>query len=155
TVVRLTTPAAWSIAVVCTVAISCWPNVLRTISSPLESGAYRNCRAPPSPSRGSIVPMSDFSGLASSICALANAVASAAIEGLDRCMAPLLSRLCQKVKADGTGFGAHRAQPVRDRLLGVLGHQAFELGLGLLVFEMGDAGASFLVKAPWCFHTSR
>ena len=28
-----------SIAVVCTVAISCWPRVLRTISSPLESGA--------------------------------------------------------------------------------------------------------------------
>jgi hypothetical protein len=38
-VVRLTMPAAWSIAVVCMVAISCWPRVLRTISSPLERGA--------------------------------------------------------------------------------------------------------------------
>jgi hypothetical protein len=33
---------------------------------------------------GSMVPVSDFSGLASSVCALARAVASAAIEGLDR-----------------------------------------------------------------------
>ena len=39
TVVRLTMPAAWSIEVVCIVAISCCPRVLRTISSPLESGA--------------------------------------------------------------------------------------------------------------------
>ena len=39
TVVRLTVPATWSIAVVCTVAISCCPRVLRTISSPLASGA--------------------------------------------------------------------------------------------------------------------
>src|SRR5262245_2527182 len=35
-VVRLTMPAVWSIAVVCNVAISCWPSVLRTMSSPLE-----------------------------------------------------------------------------------------------------------------------
>jgi hypothetical protein len=39
TVVRLTMPAAWSIEVVCTVAISCCPKVLRTMSSPLDSGA--------------------------------------------------------------------------------------------------------------------
>ena len=39
TVVRLTMPAVWSIAVVCTVAISCWLKVLRTMSSPLDSGA--------------------------------------------------------------------------------------------------------------------
>ena len=38
-VVTLTIPAAWSMAVACTVAISCWPKVLRTMSSPLESGA--------------------------------------------------------------------------------------------------------------------
>jgi hypothetical protein len=34
-------PAAWSTAVVWTVAISCWLKVLRTMSSPLESGASR------------------------------------------------------------------------------------------------------------------
>src|SRR5215467_13542329 len=39
TVLRRTRPAVWSMEVVCTVAISCWLNVLRTISSPLESGA--------------------------------------------------------------------------------------------------------------------
>jgi hypothetical protein len=38
-VVKLTMPAAWSIAVVCTVAISCCPSVLRTMSSPLDNGA--------------------------------------------------------------------------------------------------------------------
>jgi hypothetical protein len=67
-------------AVVCTVAISCCPRVLRTISSPLDNGAYRNCRVLPSPRCGSIVPVIDFSGLASSICVLANAIASAAID---------------------------------------------------------------------------
>src|SRR5947208_6812304 len=40
-VVKLTTPDAWSMAVVCTVAISCCPSVLRTISWP------RPRRAPP------------------------------------------------------------------------------------------------------------
>ena len=38
-VVKLTIPEPLSIAVVCTVAISCCPSVLRTMSSPLESGA--------------------------------------------------------------------------------------------------------------------
>jgi len=38
TVVRQMRPASESIAVVCTVAISCRPRLFRTISSPLESG---------------------------------------------------------------------------------------------------------------------
>src|SRR5262245_33088880 len=38
-VVKRTRPASLSIAVVCTVAISCCPSVLRTMSRPLESGA--------------------------------------------------------------------------------------------------------------------
>jgi hypothetical protein len=38
-VVRLTIPAAGSMAVVCTGAISYLPRVLRTISRPLASGA--------------------------------------------------------------------------------------------------------------------
>src|SRR5215469_10693046 len=140
TVVRLTIPPARSIAVVCTVAISCWPRVLRTISSPLDSGAYRNCRVPPSPrspSCSSMVPTSDFSGFASSICALANAVASAAIDGLDRCMACLFTGCGQDVEADSTGFGALGAHPMADGLLGIFRNQPFQLGLGLLVLEMG------------------
>src|SRR6516162_6579641 len=137
TVVKLTIPAAWSIAVVCTVAISCWPKVLRTISSPLESGAYRNCRAPPSQRRGSIVPISDFSGLVSSICALANAVASAAIDGLDRC----IIRLRSEIKADGARFGTLRPNAVTDRFLGIFRHKALQLRLGLFVLEMGLPGS--------------
>ena len=64
-VVSRISPASLSIAVVCTVAISCWPRTLRTMSSPLDSGAYRKVR---SPSRGigdRIVAVSDFSGLVS------------------------------------------------------------------------------------------
>src|ERR1700746_3861994 len=38
-VVRRIRPLSLSIAVVCTVAISCWPRHLRTRSRPLESGA--------------------------------------------------------------------------------------------------------------------
>ena len=38
-VVKLTIPATLSMAVVCTVAISCCPSVLRTMSRPLASGA--------------------------------------------------------------------------------------------------------------------
>src|SRR5689334_7295389 len=86
-----------------------------------------------------MVPMSDFSGLASSVCALASAVASAAIEGLDHCMARL-STICQKVKADRPRFGTLSADAMADRLLGVLRHQAFELDLSLLVLEMRGPG---------------
>src|SRR5207302_5106611 len=76
--------------------------------------------------------------LASSICALASAVASAAIDALDRCMARLRA---QKVKADGAGFGALGAHAMADRLLGVLRHQPLQLGLGLLMLEIGRPGA--------------
>jgi hypothetical protein len=89
TVLNRISPAALSISVVCTVAISCRPNDLRTISSPLERDAYRNVR---SASRGNgdrIVAVSDFSGLVSSAWALARAAAIAPIESLDRCMAIL------------------------------------------------------------------
>ena len=51
--------------------------------------------------------------------ALASALASAAIDGLDRCMARLLIRSGQKVEADGAGFGALGAHPMADRLPGI------------------------------------
>src|SRR5262249_49897664 len=89
TVLRRTRPAVWSMEVVCTVAISCWLNVLRTISSPLDSGAYRNDRsAPPRPSDRSVA-TSDFSGLMSSLWALANAAAMVPILSLERGTAAL------------------------------------------------------------------
>ena len=86
TVVRRTRPASRSIPVVCTIAISCLPKALRTISRPLESEAYRNVL---SPSRGNgdrMVATSDFSGLVSSDWALASALAIAPIDSLERCM---------------------------------------------------------------------
>jgi hypothetical protein len=55
-------------------------------------------------------------------------------------MARLLIRSYHKVKADGTGFRALGADAVADGLFGILRHQAFELGLGLLVFEMSGPG---------------
>src|SRR5215813_7329591 len=78
-----------SIAVDCTIAIACRPRLLRTISRPLDSGAYRKARPG---SRGDVapmMPMSDFSGLLSSACALASAAAMAPIDSLDRCMVAL------------------------------------------------------------------
>ena len=39
TVVSDTVWMSWSMAVVCNVAISCWPNTLRTMSRPADSGA--------------------------------------------------------------------------------------------------------------------
>src|SRR5262249_43644772 len=82
------------------------------------------------------MPTSDFSGLASSICALASAVASAAIERLGRCMAHLLRGDGQKVKADRAGFGAPRANAVANCFFGILRDQVIELRLGLLVLKV-------------------
>src|SRR6266540_3716134 len=136
TVVRFTVPVEASIAVVCTIAICCWPSALRTISSPLESGAYRKVRAP-SPGRSDpIVATSDFSGFESSDCALASAAASAAIDSLDRCIGGLP---VQNVETHSAGSRAARAYTVADRLLGVLGHQGLQLALGALMLIVGFA----------------
>src|SRR5215470_25532 len=89
TVLSLTIPAVSSIDVVCTVAISCWLKVLRTISSPLDSGAYRNDRSDVPASSDRMAPTSDFSGLTSWACALAKAAAIVPIISLDRCMTTL------------------------------------------------------------------
>src|SRR5262245_8704944 len=104
-------------AVVCKVAISCCPSVLRTISSPLESGAYRKLRSPGRPMR--MVAVSDFSGLMSSACALAKAEASAATVSLDRGMGRL--RL-QHIKAHRARFRSPGFHAVPDGLPGILRH---------------------------------
>src|SRR5262249_49603017 len=81
-----------------------------------------------------IVPVSDFSGLMSSVCALARAAANDATDSLDRGMACL--RL-QDIKAHCSGFRAFGSHPVADRLLGVLGHQRLEFGSCPLMVEKG------------------
>src|SRR6185437_4379201 len=48
----------------------------------------------------------------------------------------------EQVEADRTGFGALGPQPVADRLVGILGHEALKLGLGALVLRMGILGSS-------------
>src|SRR5262249_32096203 len=119
-------------AVVWNVAISCCPSVLRTMSSPLESGALRNLR-PPSPGRPvRMVAVSDFSGLTSSAWALANADASAATVSLDRGMGRLH---LQHIKAHRPRFRALCSHAVPDGLLGILGHQGLELAFGPFVVE--------------------
>ena len=54
------------------------------------------------------VPVNDFSGLVSAICALAKAAARAAIDSLDRCIARLpFGRLCfDYLEADRSRLGA-------------------------------------------------
>src|SRR6266699_1094182 len=120
TVVRLIVPLAASMAVVWTVAICCWPSALRTMSSPLESGAYRKVRAPSPGLSAPIVATSDFSGFESSDCALASAAASAAIDSLDRCMGGLRPK---DIEADGPRLRAASPDAMTDALLGILGQQ--------------------------------
>src|SRR5262245_4215496 len=79
-------PESLSMEVVWTVAISCLPRTLRTISRPLDSGAYRNVRSCCCGNGDRMVATKDFSGFVSSACALASAVAMAPMESLDRCM---------------------------------------------------------------------
>src|SRR5262245_10205210 len=126
-------------AVVCKVAISCCPSVLRTMSSPLESGAYRKLRSlsPGRPVR--MVAVSDFSGLMSSAWALAKAEASAATVSLDRGMGRL--RL-KHIKAHRTRFRALCSHAVPDGLPGILRHQGFEHTLRPFVVEKGAPGVA-------------
>src|SRR6266511_3678426 len=136
-VVKWTMPAVWSIAVVCNVAISCCPSVLRTMSRPLESGAYRKLRSP-SPGRPvRMVAVSDFSGLTNSAWAFAKAEASAATDSLDRGMVRL--RL-QHIKAHRPRLRTLGSHPMANRLLGVVRHQGLELALRAFVVEKGFPG---------------
>src|SRR6266566_3944139 len=117
-------------------AICCWPSALRTMSSPLESGAYRKVRAP-SPGRSvPIVPTSDFSGFVSSDWALASAAASAAIDSLDRCMAGLLFQQTETYRA---GSRSTRADAVPECFPGVPRKKRLQFGLGPFVRDVGFA----------------
>src|ERR1700691_1883095 len=79
-----------------------------------------------------MVATSDFSGLASSVWALARAPAMAPIDSLDRCIAGLHF---EEIEADGPGFKGLGPDAVTDGLLGVLRHQALEFGLRALVLQ--------------------
>src|SRR6266436_1534633 len=81
-----------------------------------------------------MVAVSDFSGLASSICALASAPAIAPIDSLERCMTNLRHL---EVKADGAGFGSLGPDTVPNRLLGVFGHKLLQLDFSGFMIEKG------------------
>src|SRR5690242_19802656 len=68
---------------------------------------------------------------------MAKAAANEAIDSLDRCMR---SFHVEEVETHRAGFRPPGADPMPDRLLGVLRHQAFEFSLGLLVLEMYSPG---------------
>src|ERR1700687_2609446 len=89
-----------------------------------------------------MVATSDLSGLLSSDCALARAPAIAPIDSLERCIAGLHF---QEIEADGAGLRALGPDAMPARLLGILGHQAFQFGLGVLVLEKCGSG---LAKNP-------
>src|ERR1041385_4005029 len=84
-----------------------------------------------------MVATSDFSGLESPDCALANAAASAAIDSLDRCTGGLRF---EDVEADGAGFRAAGTDAMATRLFGVFRQERFELCFGPLVFGIGLPG---------------
>ena len=138
-VVRRISPASLSIAVVCTVAISCWPSTLRTISSPLDKGAYRKVR---SPSRGigdRIVAVSEISpGLVGSALCLGQRRGN----GPDRFAGALHGCISVQLERDRrlVARGLEPRLVRRGRCLpGVFRHKAFQFGLGLLVLQKGVA----------------
>src|SRR3974390_363378 len=94
----------------------------------------------PSPARPlRMVALSDFSGLTSCACALASAQARAAKDSLERCMGGLR---VQEIQAHRAGPRTLGPDTMTDGLFGVLGHESFELCPGLLMLEVGVAGAS-------------
>src|SRR5262249_9391907 len=109
------------------------------VASPRERGEWRKLRSlsPGRPVR--MVAVSDFSGLTSSAWAFAKAEASAATDSLDRGMDGLH---LQHIKAHRPRFRALCFHAVPDRLLGILGHQGFELALGPFVVEKGAPGVA-------------
>src|SRR5215210_4822127 len=100
-----------------------------------------------------MVAVSDFSGLVSSIWALARAAAMAPIVSLERCIGHLQ---LHEVKADGTRLRAFGTQPVADRLFDVLRDQLLQLGFRVFVREEGRPGtaeaACELCPAVGCTH---
>src|SRR3954447_1484373 len=79
-----------------------------------------------------------FSGLVSSIWALASAVAIAPMVSLDWCMACLRA---EKVETHRSGLRPLGPNSVSDGFLGILRHQPFELGLGRFMLEVGRPGS--------------
>src|ERR1700730_17711925 len=101
-VVRRRRPASLSMPVDWIVAISCWPRILRMMSQPLDSGAYWKVGSGSRGTRDRIVATSDFSGLVSSIGALARAAAIVAMVSLERCIGAALHT--QDIKAHRAGL---------------------------------------------------
>src|SRR4051812_9180310 len=89
-VVSLTNLVSGSMAVACTVAISCLLRHLRTISSPLAKDAYWNVRLCSRGKGEGIVAVNDFSGFLSSAWAFAKAPAILLRLPLEACI--VLSR---------------------------------------------------------------
>src|SRR6266404_9879544 len=89
-----------------------------------------------------MVPTIAFSGLESSIWALARAVAMAAMLSLDRCMGNLH---LDQIEADRARFRTFGPDTVAHGLPGILGHQALEFAPGTLMVGMGVPG---LAKQP-------
>ena len=77
-----------------------------------------------------IVAVRDFSGFASSPCALARAPAIAPIVWLERCMTALPR---EKIETHSSGFRTLGPNAMTDGFLGVFRHQAFEFSFGLLM----------------------
>src|SRR3954468_16268868 len=106
------------------------------LQPPRERGIAKAALSPARDGEG-IVAAQDFSGLASSACALASAAALAPMLWLGRAMAGLPTR---EREADRARAGALGPEPVPDRLPGVLGHERLQLGLGALMLGVCGPG---------------
>src|SRR5262249_29420141 len=86
-----------------------------------------------------MVAVRDFSGLISSACALAKAAANAAIDSLERGIG---SPCLQQIESHCANLRTLGAHSMAYRLLGILGHQCFELASCPLVGEKGTTRVS-------------
>src|SRR3954452_16630459 len=86
-----------------------------------------------------MVAVNDFSGLASSIWALASAAAMAPMVALERCIGELH---IHQVKTDRARLRALGPKPTPGRLLGVLRHEFLQLGFHSFVREEVGPGTA-------------
>src|ERR1700730_18950741 len=86
-----------------------------------------------------MVAVSDFSGLVSSIWALASAPAMAPIVSLQCCITGLHG---MEFQTDSAGFGAFSAHAMATCFPGVLRHQLLQLGLRRVMIEIGSSRAA-------------
>ena len=117
--------------------ISCWLRHFRiNVETRRQRERNESSSRPPAGTGPGIIAVGEFARFVSSAWALAKRTCDRAY-GVAGALHGCLPPVSRKSRLDGTGFGALGPDAVAACLLGVLRHQAFELGLGLFVLKIG------------------